>query len=222
MASMVIRCLFSVLLIFVLGVPAFGSYVEYGWASWYGGKFNGRRTSSGIIYNMYDMVAAHRTLPFGTYVEVTNLSNKRKVVVKIIDRGPFKKNRIIDLSYAAAKKLRMIGPGTAYVKLVVVRASGRIPSVMKRQVLKGVFGAQVGAFSSLGRAKIWAVKIRELIWWHIDVPVFIRRGYKGVKPIYRVFVGKFSRPEDAAYWARYFVHHHIEAFTTVVRGEPLK
>ncbi len=219
---MVVRFIFSVSFLFILVTPVFASYVEYGWASWYGGKFNGRRTSSGVIYNMYDMVAAHRTLPFGTYVEVTNLSNGRKVVVKIIDRGPFKKNRIIDLSYAAAKKLHMIGPGTAYVKLRVIRSPKYVPSVVKRQVLRGVFGAQVGAFRSLRRAKVWAVKIRELIWWHIDVPVFIRRGYKGVKPIYRVFVGKFSRPEDAAYWARFFVHHHIEAFATLVKGEPLR
>ncbi len=92
-------------------------YVERGTASWYGEKFHGRRTSSGEIYDMYAMTAAHRTLPLPTYVEVTNLDNGRSVVVKVNDRGPFHGNRLIDLSYAAAAKLDMLRKGTAPVEV---------------------------------------------------------------------------------------------------------
>jgi rare lipoprotein A len=96
-------------------------FVETGVASWYGGKFHGRRTASGEVYDMYGLTAAHRTLPFGTVVRVTHLENRRSVEVRITDRGPFIKGRVIDLSYAAAKRLDMIREGVARVKLVVVR-----------------------------------------------------------------------------------------------------
>ena len=95
--------------------------VQYGYASYYGPNFNGRRTASGEIFNMYDYTAAHRYFPFGTIVEVTNLENGRNVVVRINDRGPYKAGRIIDLSYAAAKKLGMIGKGVVKVKLRVIK-----------------------------------------------------------------------------------------------------
>jgi len=93
------------------------SGVEVGVASWYGQEFHGRPTSSREVFNMNDMTAAHRTLPFGTHVMVTNLENDRSVVVRINDRGPFVRGRIIDLSYAAARVLGLIGPGTARVRL---------------------------------------------------------------------------------------------------------
>lgn len=93
------------------------NYDEIGVASWYGTKFHARRTSSGERYNMLAMTAAHKTLPLPTYVEVTNLKNQRKIIVKVNDRGPFKNNRIIDLSYVAAKKLNMFGHGTATVRV---------------------------------------------------------------------------------------------------------
>jgi len=96
-------------------------YSQTGVASWYGGKFHGRRTASGEVYDMYELTAAHRTLPFGTVVRVTHLENRRSVEVRITDRGPFIKGRVIDLSYAAAKRLDMIRDGVARVKLVVVR-----------------------------------------------------------------------------------------------------
>ena len=83
-------------------------YVERGIASWYGSKFHGRKTSNGETYDMHAMTAAHTRLPLPTYVRVTNLENGRSTVVRVNDRGPFKKNRIIDLSYAAATKLGMI------------------------------------------------------------------------------------------------------------------
>jgi rare lipoprotein A len=107
-------------------LPAPVGYTERGTASWYGAKFHGRTTASGERYDMHAMTAAHRTLPFGVVVEVTNLDNDRRVRVRINDRGPFKKGRIIDLSYAAARKLDMVHAGLARVKIRVVRdgASG--------------------------------------------------------------------------------------------------
>ena len=96
-------------------------YRETGVASWYGKPFHGRKTASGERYNMNKMTAAHRTLPFGVVVKVTNLDNGRSIKVRITDRGPFVRGRIIDLSRAAARKLDMIGPGTARVRIAVVR-----------------------------------------------------------------------------------------------------
>jgi len=95
--------------------------VETGVASWYGPDFHGKLTSNKEIYDMYDMTAAHRTLPFGTYVMVTNLDNGRTATVRINDRGPFAGDRIIDLSYAAARVLGMIGPGTVPVRIEVLK-----------------------------------------------------------------------------------------------------
>ena len=98
-------------------------FVERGTASWYGKKFHGRKTSSGEIYNMNAMTAAHKTLPLPTYVRVENLANRRSVVVKVNDRGPFVGDRVIDLSYAAAQKLNVVGPGTAEVEITVMASA---------------------------------------------------------------------------------------------------
>ncbi len=121
-----------------------GEYVEEGVASWYGVPFDGRRTSNGEIYDMNEFTAAHRTLPFGAVVRVTNLANGRETEVRINDRGPFVANRVIDLSHAAAQALEMIGPGTAPVRLTVI--SGPNPRI-------GFFGVQVGAFQNQQNAE---------------------------------------------------------------------
>lgn len=91
-----------------------------GGASWYGVQFHGRRAADGSRYNMYQLTAAHRTLPFGTHLKVTNLSNGRTVKVTVTDRGPFVEGRIIDLSFAAAQQLGMLGHGVTRVRLEVV------------------------------------------------------------------------------------------------------
>jgi len=95
--------------------------VEIGIASWYGAEFHGRRTSNGEIYDMYQLTAAHRSFPFGTIVRVTNLGNGKIVMVRINNRGPFIKRRIIDLSYAAAVQLDMVEQGIAEVRIEVVQ-----------------------------------------------------------------------------------------------------
>jgi rare lipoprotein A len=96
-------------------------YESVGLASYYGRKFHGRKTANGERFNMHAMTAAHKGLPFGAMVKVTHLRNGRSVTVRINDRGPFVKGRIIDLSYAAAKRLRMISQGIARVRLRVER-----------------------------------------------------------------------------------------------------
>ena len=96
------------------------NYEAIGVASWYGTKFHSRKTSSGERYNMLAMTAAHKSLPLPTYVEVTNLENRRQIIVKVNDRGPFERNRLIDLSYVAAKKLGIAGRGTGLVKVKAI------------------------------------------------------------------------------------------------------
>ena len=96
-------------------------YSDKGTASWYGKQFHGRLTANGERFDMYALTAAHRTLPFGSIVQVTDLENGRSVAVRINDRGPFKGGRIIDLSYAAAKKLGMVKRGVVPVKITLVR-----------------------------------------------------------------------------------------------------
>ena len=98
-------------------LPNSKGFVERGIASWYGRKFHGRKTSNGEVYDMYTMSAAHKQLPIPTYLKVTNLENGRSVVVRVNDRGPFHENRVVDLSYAAASRIGMLGKGTALVEI---------------------------------------------------------------------------------------------------------
>lgn len=108
-------------------IPAVLGHKETGHASWYGHPYHGRRTSNGEVYDMDKMTAAHLRLPFGTWVRVKNLENGRKTEVRINDRGPFVKNRIIDLSREAARRIEMIGPGTARVRVEVIALPGTRP-----------------------------------------------------------------------------------------------
>lgn len=108
-------------------LPTSAGFVERGHASWYGRKFHGRRTSSGEKYNMYAMTAAHKRLPLPSYVQVTNLSNGKRVVVKVNDRGPFHGNRVIDLSYTAAHKLDLVKHGTAMVEVRAIDPKTKRP-----------------------------------------------------------------------------------------------
>jgi rare lipoprotein A len=118
---------------------------ETGVASWYGKPYHGRPAANGEIYDMEKLTAAHRTLPFNTWVRVYDLENNKAVEVRIIDRGPFVDGRIIDLSHAAAREIEMIGPGIARVRVEVIRAPEGVPS--------GGFAVQVGAFRDRGNAE---------------------------------------------------------------------
>jgi rare lipoprotein A len=93
------------------------TYTSEGYASWYGPGFHGRKTANGERYNQYAMTAAHKSLPFGTKLRVTNLENDKQIVVRVNDRGPYIRGRIIDLSRKGAKQLAMLGKGTAKVRI---------------------------------------------------------------------------------------------------------
>jgi len=120
-------------------VQAASNYTETGIASWYGKKFHGRLTASGEVYNMYQQTAAHRLLPMQTRLKVTNLDNGRTTRVRVNDRGPFVKNRILDLSYQAAKDLEIVGPGTAHVRIEAEKTPA--------DGFTGPFYIQVGSFT---------------------------------------------------------------------------
>ena len=130
---------------------------QKGLASWYGKKFHGRKTSNGEVYDMYGISAAHKTLPLGTYVRVNNLDNGRDLDVRINDRGPFVRGRIIDLSYGAAVQLGVVGPGTARVEIVAlgtrVSVAGGQPYYRSVDYYSGSFTFQVGAFTDKGNAE---------------------------------------------------------------------
>ncbi len=160
--------------------------MEEGLASWYGPGFHGRRTASGEIYNMYAFTAAHKTLPLGTEVLVINLENGRQTIVRINDRGPFVKGRIIDLSYAAARALGMYRKGVARVRIVAL-AEGRVED--RRLVLKspdlrhGRYYVQVGSFANYANA----VNLKEKLAKRFRT-VLIEPVKKGAREFYRVQV----------------------------------
>ena len=119
---------------------------QTGYASWYGGKFQGRKTANGEVFDTYKYTAAHKTLPFDTLLKVKNLDNGKTVVVRVNDRGPFVKNRIIDLSYAAARDIGMIKTGTAKVRIQIVEGSAEKSDRYSYKI-------QVAAYSSLKNAR---------------------------------------------------------------------
>jgi rare lipoprotein A len=127
------------------GRPAKLGDTETGLASWYGHPYHGRPAADGEIYDMEALVAAHRTLPFNTWVRVVNVANQKSVDVRIIDRGPFVDGRIIDLSHAAARQIELIGPGVGPVRIEVIR----LPEVVEA----AVFAVQVGAFRNRDNAE---------------------------------------------------------------------
>ena len=129
---------------------------EEGTASWYGKDFHGKLTANGERYDMYDMTAAHKLLPFGTKVKVTNKENGKSIVVRINDRGPFVSNRVIDLTHSGAEKIGMIAKGTAPV---ILETQGAVAG-LKDGDLKGRFYVQVGAFANKSNAQGLAAKLK--------------------------------------------------------------
>jgi peptidoglycan lytic transglycosylase len=167
-----------------------GHYVETGVASWYGPGFHGGRTSSGEIYNAADLTAAHQTLPIGTRVAVTNLDNGKAVEVRINDRGPFAKGRILDLSHGAAEELGLVGPGTARVRLESIDDAGGPPGVVTYAVQAGAF--RDGEHASALRANL-AVRF---------ATVYLSPLQTTDSLYYRVRIGPFERRDDAVARAR--------------------
>jgi rare lipoprotein A len=135
----------------VTPIPVEVGHTETGVASWYGNPYHGRQAANGETYDMEKMTAAHRTMPFNTWVRVYDLDNGKTTDVRITDRGPFVGGRIIDLSRAAARELEMIGPGTARVRLEVIRAPETLPTETQPVA---TFAVQVGAYRNRGNAEI--------------------------------------------------------------------
>lgn len=180
-------------------LPHARDFRQRGKASWYGKKFHGRKTANGEIYNMYAMTAAHKTLPLGTYVSVRNLDNDRKIEVRVNDRGPFVRGRIIDLSYTAAKKLGVVGPGTAPVEVVALgvapktKASGSTGrSYVPIDYYQGNFTVQVGAFSDRNNAERLQRKLNQE-YKNAHITTY----HDGHETFYRVRVGQCSSLEQA-------------------------
>ncbi len=173
-------------------------YFERGIASWYGTKFHGQRTSGGEPYDMYAMTAAHRTLPIPTYVQVTNLRNGRKVIVRVNDRGPFHPNRVVDLSYAAAKKLGIVGTGTGLVEVRAIdpKAPKEEPVLLRSasaSTSTGSFYLQVGAFANLANAK----KLKAQLAAMGEALVRITQAVVSGQTFYRVQIGPITSVEAA-------------------------
>lgn len=137
-------------------IPSSYGFTQKGIASWYGDYFHGRKTSNAETYNMYEMTAAHKTLPMNTILLVRNLENNTEIVVRVNDRGPFVRGRIIDLSYTAAKKLDIVGKGTARVHLTALGDAKKESADLKRMAKNfyiGEFYIQIGSFANRNNAR---------------------------------------------------------------------
>ncbi len=163
-----------------------GSTIQQGVASWYGPDFHGKKTANGETYDMDDLTAAHKTLPFNTVVRVENLKNGRSVVVRINDRGPYVGDRIIDLSRKAAQEMDMIGPGTAPVRLILVE-KGDAP-VHASTIRRELFTVQIGSYQSRSDARKKASSVRGAT---------VEQRVANGKTVYRVYYGAYKSREQA-------------------------
>ena len=157
---------------------------EVGMASWYGHPYHGRRTSSGEIYDMHQLTAAHREIPLGSWVEVTNLNNSRSLTVRINDRGPFVDGRIIDLSYASAVLIGVVGPGVVPVRV-------RLASAPQRGLDPARYSVQVASFVAESNALALKAELEQKV-----AGVHLVKALIGGEMYYRIRVGQFvSRAE---------------------------
>ena len=181
-------------------LPTEEGYSERGVASWYGEKFHGHKTSNGEIFSMYQVSAAHKSLPIPSFLKVTNLDNNRSIVVRVNDRGPFHGDRIVDLSYAAALKLGYAHNGTTRVQLDAIIVNepdlskiGHQDPSSNKEVL-GILSSpevflQVGAFSDIKSAESVSSKLRKMT----TRPVFVRSFTNSKSDVlHRVRIGPFS------------------------------
>lgn len=166
----------------VLPVPV--GYTEQGIASWYGVPYHGRPAADGEIYDMEKLVAAHRVLPFNTWLKVTNLANGETVNVRVIDRGPFVRGRFLDLSKAAARTIGLLGPGVGEVRVEVIAAPKDIP-------VNDFFAVQTGAFANRESAESLRLKYAERFG---NAQLALKQG---PAPLWRVLVGKEPTVEAA-------------------------
>ena len=182
-------------------------HTEKGIASWYGIPYHGRRSANGEVYDMEKLTAAHRTFPFDTWVRVHDLDNGKQIDVRITDRGPFVKGRIIDLSKAAARNIEMLGPGIAKVRIEVIRAPARLAAEAN------IFGVQVGAFSDRKRAEA----IRKTMERKYGSARLVQRD--GERTMWRVLVGSEPDEESAAQLAERLKNEEPSAFVVRLDAE---
>lgn len=163
-----------------------GSTIQQGIASWYGPDFHGKKTANGETYDMDELTAAHKTLPFNTVVRVENVKNGKKVVVRINDRGPYVGDRVIDLSHKAAQEIDMIGPGTAPVRLILVEKGDAPvhPSTIKHEL----FTVQIGSFESKNDARKKAATVKGAT---------VEQRVANGKTVYRVYYGAYKSRDKA-------------------------
>ena len=216
-------------------LPSSEGYSARGIASWYGTKFHGHRTSSGEPYDMYQMSAAHKTLPLPTYARINNLRNGKSVTVKINDRGPFHDNRIIDLSYAAAARLDILSKGTGLVEVQTIDPSSHTREPAQRTVLasqpkvagtqpvnnseqentehKPSLYLQIGAFLSRSNAERLKTRLNSA---ELPGNLQISEGLSKQKPIYRVRIGPLVSVEAADKLTQLLVDQGIESPRVVI------
>ncbi len=158
---------------------------ERGLASWYGHPYHGRRTSSGEVYDMYQLTAAHREIPLGSWVEVINLTNGRSLTVRVNDRGPFVGGRIIDLSYASAMLLGVVGPGVAPVRVRLTQAPQPTPGPAR-------YSVQVASFVEESNALALKAELERKV-----SSVYLVKAQINGEVYYRVRVGQFVSHAEA-------------------------
>ena len=189
-----------------VGLAAFGAgcathtrqapHTQQGVASWYGPGFHGQATASGETYDQYDLTAAHRSWPLGTRARVTNQQNGRSVTVRINDRGPYVGDRILDLSYGAARVLDMLRDGTGVVTIEPLSENGRLPGIV-------AFAVQVAAFGDQQRADAFRDRfgrLAELRGGSLRQPsenVYVATSDDRGRPVYRVRVGPYAQRDEA-------------------------
>lgn len=161
-------------------------------ASWYGPDFHGRPTSSGELFNMYALTCAHREYPFGTKLKVVNLQNNKDVECVVNDRGPFIPGRDLDLSYAAAKKIDLVGPGTGAVMVEPLGRDLRYVKYVRYGVSSGTLTIQVGSFKDESNAK----RLKSALELNHKNVYIMEANVAGAK-YYRVRIGKFNNKVDA-------------------------
>jgi rare lipoprotein A len=166
-------------------------------ASWYGADFHGKSTSNGEVYDMHAMTAAHKTLPLGVWLRVTNRDNGRSCTVRVNDRGPFVKSRILDLSFAAAKDLGVVGPGTAPVRIEALGyretdARGNVAWRQPKSYTVDSYAVQIGSFAIRDNADRLAAQMRTRLG-----AAAVQEGWVGGQRFYRVRVGDYRTIEAA-------------------------
>jgi len=189
----------------VLGKWYYPRYVNIGEtfrgvSSWYGADFHGKLTANGEIYNMYDYTAANKIMPMNTIIRVRNLNNNKSVVVRVNDRGPFMKGRILDLSYIAGKKIGLDKTGTAPVEITVLKTPNNFTKKTKLSQKNGKIKIQIGAFKNLSGANIFK---REYSIYSKNT--FIRR----IDNKYKVYIGYFNSYNEAK---KFKIKYNIKGF----------